>query len=478
MTNLLSQLPHRKITSFLDAERNWEFLRNGLEVDGATITIGTQVIQNINIEDHTIGHDQLSFDAIDAMTITGTTIRTAAPPAARVEMDSLGIRGINAGGVEKFEFDVTSGILTASAVISTETGSVIDTDHLAGQITETQIADDSISTPKLQANSVTANEIDVADLSAISADLGTITAGLITGGEFRTSNSAARVVMDSSGLYSTQTGTTTNVKDVHLTTSGLKLITGATSTPADERKISWLTSTNVRAFFATYDDGTDIYLQAKVYNSSNALRGNFQLGNSTSPSGSSWALNVNSPDNSFLSGIQGSATNSVAEVDAVVTGYTKKIIKSDGTSDYLFKEAAFEAYHAHASGSYNDSSTIVFGTEVSDLGGNNYNTSTGVFTAPIAGIYHFSWGVYRNGAPAANKYWQSYITTSGGVLRFGELNITDGANLPYSAGSSDLKLAASETVQVKIGTNIGAGNAIYGTSQATYFTGHYVRPSS
>lgn len=50
-----------------------------------------------------------------------------------------------------------------------------------GLIGETQIDDDSISTPKLQANSVTAVKISVASLSAVSADLGTITAGTING---------------------------------------------------------------------------------------------------------------------------------------------------------------------------------------------------------------------------------------------------------------------------------------------------------
>ena len=47
-----------------------------------------------------------------------------------------------------------------------------------GSITETEIADDSISTPKLQANAVTAQKINVAELSAIAGDFGIITAGI------------------------------------------------------------------------------------------------------------------------------------------------------------------------------------------------------------------------------------------------------------------------------------------------------------
>ena len=119
-----------------------------------------------------------------------------------------------------------------------------------GSITETEIADDAISTPKLQANSVTAakvttgelitlsaqikdaiiedakianldagkittgtlaaeriaadsitaDKLDITQLSAIVADLGTITAGTITGATLRTASAGARVVMDSSGL--------------------------------------------------------------------------------------------------------------------------------------------------------------------------------------------------------------------------------------------------------------------------------------
>ena len=119
-----------------------------------------------------------------------------------------------------------------------------------GSITETEIADDAISTPKLQANcvtagkvttgelitlsaqikdaiiedakiasldagkittgtldadriaadSITADKLDVSELSAIAANLGTITAGTITGATLQTASSGARVVMDSSGL--------------------------------------------------------------------------------------------------------------------------------------------------------------------------------------------------------------------------------------------------------------------------------------
>ena len=49
---------------------------------------------------------------------------------------------------------------------------------------------------------------------------------------------------------------------------------------------------------------------------------------------------------------------------------------------------AFRARIAGSSSAHGDTGTLVFETEDFDIGG-NYNTSTGIFTAPISGIYHF-----------------------------------------------------------------------------------------
>lgn len=148
---------------------------------------------------------------------------------------------------ETFYFDTQTGILLAHAVLSSADGSEIDTTHLSGeltsdqikeleaakltgQITTTQITDGAISTPKLEAGGVTTEKIaantivagdiagetitgeqikggtitgakmSVSELSAITANLGTITAGTITGATFRTSASNPKVQMDSAGL--------------------------------------------------------------------------------------------------------------------------------------------------------------------------------------------------------------------------------------------------------------------------------------
>jgi hypothetical protein len=49
---------------------------------------------------------------------------------------------------------------------------------------------------------------------------------------------------------------------------------------------------------------------------------------------------------------------------------------------------AFRARIAGSTGGHGDNGTLVFETEDFDIGG-NYNASTGIFTAPIDGVYHF-----------------------------------------------------------------------------------------
>lgn len=64
------------------------------------------------------------------------------------------------------------------------------------QITTTEITDNSISTPKLQAGAVEASKMSVGTLSSITADFGTMTSGEIIGALIKTSNSGERVELE------------------------------------------------------------------------------------------------------------------------------------------------------------------------------------------------------------------------------------------------------------------------------------------
>jgi hypothetical protein len=88
-------------------------------------------------------------------------------------------------------------------------GWVIDRIPVGG-ITETLIADNAISTPKLQALAVIAEKISVTSLDAISVNAGVITAGTFIGTVFKTAVSGSRIELDTANGFR-GFGSTSNV---------------------------------------------------------------------------------------------------------------------------------------------------------------------------------------------------------------------------------------------------------------------------
>lgn len=102
----------------------------------------------------------------------------------------------------------------------------------------------SITAVELAAGAVTASKINVSQLSAIAADMGTITAGTITGATFQTAApGSARVAFNSTGFF---VETASAVKQIQVTAGGgLTLLAGTTSGPPNQQRIQWLNGTGV-----------------------------------------------------------------------------------------------------------------------------------------------------------------------------------------------------------------------------------------
>ncbi len=114
---------------------------------------------------------------------------------------------------------------------------------------------------------------------------------------------------------------------------------------------------------------------------------------------------------------------------------------------------------------------IIFGTQVFQRGGTNYSTSTGIFTAPVDGIYHFMCNPYRYTSSD-----DSYITlqhrTNSSATWTGQIEIrafTSGAN-------GWVTLALSNLIDLNAGNQVRiyATNRVHTNGTLTRFSGMLV----
>ena len=115
----------------------------------------------------------------------------------------------------------------------------------------------------------------------------------------------------------------------------------------------------------------------------------------------------------------------------------------------------------NASGNYAD--VVVYNNAVYNTG-SHYNTSTGYFTAPVAGVYYFSASAYMSFSCG-----QCWFSSSSG--RISQTDVVMDGMAQFPSGWCLLKLAANDTVgfhPYASGTTSGTINA---NVHHTYFTG-------
>lgn len=147
------------------------------------------------------------LEAIEAAKITGTITETqvgseaistpklkaGAVTAAKITADTITAAEIAAGAITTTELAANS--VTSEKIVA---GTIEASDIKAGTVTATQIAAGTITGSNIAAGTIAASNIAVTELSALSANLGTITAGTITGSTFKTTGE--ETIIDNEGI--------------------------------------------------------------------------------------------------------------------------------------------------------------------------------------------------------------------------------------------------------------------------------------
>ena len=174
-----------------------------------------------------------------------------------------------------------------------------------------------------------------------------------------------------------------------------------------------------------------------------------------------------------------------SDADSGTARYAGYISYSHSTNNMVFHTLAGDArmtitsqgyvtkpnnvlFHAEGGPNTVSNGTIVFSSEVYDVGG-GYNNSTGKFTPPIAGYYAFYFQVYRNDDQSDANASFIYTPSGGSEQQHSEARIRSAGSAGYAVLNSHMihYMNSNDTMHVKAGTP-----TIHCNPTLSYFEGH------
>ena len=170
-----------------------------------------------------------------------------------------------------------------------------------------------------------------------------------------------------------------------------------------------------------------------------------------------------------------------ADTLTVITGGTERMRIDNAGAVTMPTQPAFFAGTTNEIADVTGDATayiIVFPTEQFDSGG-DYNTSDGLFTAPVAGRYQFNVSVWVGGLTSSHTAAEMWLTTSDMPqiqFFYGNpypINIS-GTNTGVMTGSCIIDMDAADTAKIVLTVAGGAKVVdVQGSGNATYSRSHF-----
>ncbi len=181
----------------------------------------------------------------------------------------------------------------------------------------------------------------------------------------------------------------------------------------------------------------------------------------------------NTPINTIVNEINGSLDNSNIAANAAIDG--SKLADGSVTPKKWTNPYRFSAYRASSSSVPNSSTLepVVYNAVEFDPN-SDFDTSTGRYTAPIAGTYYFEAGSYASAVTGDIVYMHLY--KNGSRVKYGDRNRnSDGNTQPMFVGvSALLELEAGDYVTVLIGHTQSYSMGLGTSAETNFFHGYLV----
>jgi len=318
----------------------------------------------------------------------------------------------------------------------------------SGSITVDKLADDAVHTAKIASGAVTTAKIAAGSITATELGTGSVTAGKIDSLAVTNAKLAAEAVTE--GKIATGAVSANKIAAGAVVEAGL----GTGAVTVNKIGSGAVTTAKISAGAVTTTElGANAVTQAKMASTISAVT---ICTSTTRPASPFDGQTIYESDTTRILIWSNSAWVGIAKANNVTVNSSGVI---SGTQQPRFL--------ATRSGdtSYTGGNDIIFNTAVYNIG-SHYSTTTGLFTAPVAGTYIFDVGVYQSAA-----IQQIWFRVNGNRERSFQLDHTGGsANM---AGQGIIFLNAGDTLGVASWSN-GATVTMYANFHHNYFRGCFV----